>query len=357
MSQTFDYLIVGQGLAGSLLALELIKKGQKVLVVDNPAGQSASKVAAGIFNPITGKRFVKTWLADEIYPNLIPFYENLENEFGVKFLNNRPIFRPIETPKEQNQIIELCEKSEIVSFAKFENSPEELMKIIDCKFGGLSAKISGWLNVPIFLKTVKSHLQKSNQYISQYIDYKDIIVSKKAIIWQQFLFDKVIFCEGYSATVNPYLKWLPFNAVKGEVITINKNVNLKNHVLLKGIFVVPLGENNFKVGATYNWTDKTDEITEVGRLELENKFEKLLGSPFEIVAQNAGIRPATIDRRPFIGLHPAFENIGVFNGLGTKGVSLGPYFSAHFVDFLINNTQLMPEININRFSSLYLSSN
>jgi glycine/D-amino acid oxidase-like deaminating enzyme len=356
MNQSFDYLIVGQGLAGSLLAFELIEKGAKVLVFDNPNGPSSSKVAAGIFNPVTGKRFVKTWLCDEIYPNIIPFYESLEAKFGVKILHKLPILRPIESVKEQNQIIELADDPENESYVSYEQSPVEIKELTDSKFGVLSTKIGGWVDVPLFLETIKKYLLEKTSCINQVVEYEQFMIGNDSVNYQKFSFKKVIFCEGYSTINNPYFNWLPFNAVKGEVLNLKMDATLKNFILLKGIFVVPNPNGTYKVGATYNWVDKTSEITKDGRGEIEEKLRKLTKIDCEFVSQSAGIRPATVDRRPFLGLHPKFNSIGIFNGLGTKGVSLGPYFAQHFANFLINNEQLNSDVNINRFSSLYLSS-
>ncbi|HBA65740.1 MAG TPA: FAD-dependent oxidoreductase, partial [Methylococcaceae bacterium] len=54
-----DFLIVGQGLAGSLLAFELIQRNAQVMVVDD-GRENASEVAAGLINPVTGIRLVKS---------------------------------------------------------------------------------------------------------------------------------------------------------------------------------------------------------------------------------------------------------------------------------------------------------
>ena len=43
---------------------------------------------------------------------------------------------------------------------------------------------------------------------------------------------------------------------------------------------------------------------------LENKLKAILDVNFKTIDHFAGIRPATKDRRPFIGTHPEFENIG-----------------------------------------------
>jgi glycine/D-amino acid oxidase-like deaminating enzyme len=118
--------------------------------------------------------------------------------------------------------------------------------------------------------------------------------------------------------------------------------------------VIPLGDNQYRLGATYTWDELDNIPTEIGRNNLTEKYQKLMKPSMEILSHQAGVRPATKDRRPFIGMHPEFENIGIFNGLGSKGVSLAPYFAKQFVDFLVYQKELHPEVNINRFASLYL---
>ncbi|MES2795183.1 MAG: FAD-dependent oxidoreductase [Bacteroidota bacterium] len=356
MSQSFDYLIVGQGLAGSLLAHKLIEKGANIAIIDNPNGASSSKVAAGIFNPVTGKRFVKTWLCDDIYPKIIPFYQSLELKFGSKFLHLIPIVRPISNNKEQNIVIDLCDDHQNEPYIEYLPSPTEISKTIQSKLGVLSTKVGGWLDVNIFLDSIKSYLFIRSNYIESQFDYTKLEIKKDYVIYNNCVFKKIIFCEGYSTVNNPFFDWLPFNAVKGEVLNLKMDLPLKNFILLKGIFIVPTGNENYKVGATYNWSDKLPETTDEARIELEEKLNKIINVKYEVLSQKAGIRPATIDRRPFLGLHPKHETIGIFNGLGTKGVSLGPYLANEFSNFLLNSEQLNEDININRFSSLYLSS-
>jgi glycine/D-amino acid oxidase-like deaminating enzyme len=120
--------------------------------------------------------------------------------------------------------------------------------------------------------------------------------------------------------------------------------------------VIPLGDNQYRLGATYTWDELDNIPTETGRNNLTEKYQKLMKPSMEILSHQAGVRPATKDRRPFIGMHPEFENIGIFNGLGSKGVSLAPYFAKQFVDFLVYQKELHPEVNINRFASLYLGT-
>jgi glycine/D-amino acid oxidase-like deaminating enzyme len=356
MPQSFDYLIVGQGLAGSILAYELLKTGANLTIIDNSDGESASKVAAGIFNPITGKRFVKTWLCDEIYNTIIPFYSQLELELNTQFLYQNQIVRPISNIKEQNQLISLANEPENEKYIEFKTNISEISSITNINYGLISTKIGGWIDVPTMLISMKNLFQKNTNYIDQIFDYQLIEFKNDGIFYKENKFKKIIFCEGNGALQNPYFNWLPFNTVKGEILNITMDSPLKNYILLQGIYIVPTINDQYKVGATYNWVDKNTEITYDGRNELELKLKKLLKNNYQTISQHAGIRPATIDRRPFIGLHPKHRCISIFNGLGTKGVSLAPYFAKDFTNFLINGTQLNSDVNINRFSSLYLSS-
>ncbi len=356
MTQSIDYLIVGQGLAGSILAYEILKTGATLSIINDTNGECASKVAAGIFNPITGKRFVKTWHCDEIYPTIIPYYSRLEQELSFKFLHQNQIIRPISNIKEQNQLISLADDSENEKYIEFKSNITEIAAFSNMNFGAISTKIGGWVDVPALLNILKKHLEKTTNYLNQIFNYELIEFKNDEIFYKEIKYKKIIFCEGNGALKNPYFNWLPFNTVKGEILNIDMDSALKNYILLNGIFIVPISNEIYKVGATYNWADKSSEITKEGRNELELKLKKLLKNNYQIISQQAGIRPATIDRRPFVGLHPKYENIAIFNGLGTKGVSLAPYFAKEFTNFIIKGSQLNPEININRFSSLYLSS-
>ena len=208
--------------------------------------------------------------------------------------------------------------------------------------------------MPFLLENFQIYFQSKNAFLSEEFNYNDLLVAKNVIKWKNYTFEKVIFCEGYAVHNNPFFSYLPFNAVKGEVLQMHIDDFETDKIYSKNIFLVPLGNKKYKVGATYNWDDKTDQKTENGKAEILEKFNKLNLKNSKILEHEAGIRPSTIDRRPFIGLHPEYKNLGIFNGLGTKGVSLAPYISNIFVNYLKNNKDILDEVNINRFSSLYL---
>jgi glycine/D-amino acid oxidase-like deaminating enzyme len=341
-----DYLIVGQGIAGSLLAYFLIKKNKKVLIVDEINTASASRIAAGIFNPITGRRFVKTWMADEIFPFAEASYRELELFIGKNF------YHKINTIRNFGGKAELREwelKCNMPSYSSYLGEKVNKKLIIENEFGFIEIKKSGWVDIQTFTKGFRDRILEEKILLDTELDALELVFKDNRVMWKGFSFSKVIFCEGYKVLENPFFKQLPFTHAKGEILTIHAKKLKLEKILSKGIFILPIGKRLFKVGSTYNWTDLDENPTENGKIELLDKLEKIIGNKFEIVSHRAGIRPTVKDRRPVLGFHPVFSNIGIFNGLGTKGVSLGPYFASHFAEYLEENTPLIPEVDINRF--------
>lgn len=335
----FDYIVVGQGIAGTLLDWFLEKRNRTVLVVDNYNPSSSSQVAAGIFNPITGRRFVKTWLADEIFPFAEKTYRELEQKLDCQCYFPKPILRKINGELERKEWQQKKVLNEYKPYLLAEND-ESTVQITH----------GGYVDFNILLRVFREKLRKENRIVETNFDYNDMILGRDSITWNEFTAQKIIFCEGYRVFDNPFFKSLPFTYAKGEILTIRAEELSQVEVVSSGIFVLPVGKNLFRVGATYNWKDRSEKPTKEGKKELSEKLEKLIGKNYEIVDQKAGIRPTVIDRRPIIGLHEEFKYIGIFNGLGTKGASLGPYLANHFSEYLEEGKPLMDEISLGRFS-------
>lgn len=336
-----NYSIIGQGLAGSILAYFLLKEGQNVKIFSSPDIASSSKVAAGIYNPVTGKRLVKTWLADEIFPFLEDFYPQLEKELNAKFFFPMPIFHPfpdVATQKFFKSDHVQDDFSDFCSLA-FENVSRK--EIVSSPLGGITMKHAGWVDLKVMLNAFRGYFLEKNILFETNESPK----TSENI---------TLFCEGFNGKFNPYFNYLPFNPVKGEIVDIEiQNLDLQE-IINQGVFVIPLEKDKFRLGATYKW-DVLDFVpTDDGRNSLIEKYQKLMKPQMRILSQQAGVRPATKDRRPFLGMHPKTKNIGIFNGFGSKGVSLAPFFGKQFMDFLVYQKELHPEVNINRFASLYL---
>ena len=344
--EKFDYLIVGQGIAGSLLAYFLLKRNKKILVVDEINTASASRIAAGIFNPITGRRFVKTWMADEIFPFAEATYQDLELFIGKKVYHKLNVIRKFGGKAEFREWELKCN---MPGYAAYLEDNRSKKSVADNEFGFVEIKNSGWLNIQNFTEGFRNRLLEEKMLLETELDCLDFIFKDEQVFWGNYTFSRVIFCEGYRVMGNPFFKQIPFTHAKGEILTIRAKRLKLEKILSKGIFILPLGNHFYKVGSTYNWDDLDEKPTEEGKNEIIEKLEQLIGNKFEIITHRAGIRPTVRDRRPILGLHPVFVNLGILNGLGTKGVSLAPYFANHLVEFLEDGAELLPQVDIKRF--------
>ena len=340
-----DYLIIGQGIAGSCLAYELIKADKKVLVIDNHHRNSSSKIAAGIFNPLVFKRLTKSWLADELRPFLNEFYPELEAFLGVKFYHKKEILRVFSSVEEQNN---WSAKSEAMPQFLSDEILVDVDGRISAPFGAGKVKNSGHVEVCKLLDAFRRWLTKNDLLLEEKFEFNELKTDKTKVEYKGIAAEKIIFCEGHQATENPVFDWLPFVPAKGEMLIIKAELPT-DYIINSGCFVLPLGNKLFLIGSTYEWADLTPKPTKKGKNELLEKLGKTVSVHFEVIDHVSGIRPAMKDRRPLIGMHPKFKNIGIFNGLGTKGIMLAPYFARQFCGFLQGRNEMNKQVTIERF--------
>ncbi|MFN8577184.1 MAG: FAD-dependent oxidoreductase [Candidatus Sericytochromatia bacterium] len=343
----YNFLIVGQGLAGSLLTYQLIKQNKSFLVIDDNSKLSSSKVAAGMFCPVGGKRMLKTWLADNLIEKLDKVYTELET-----FLNTTFYYK--------QDIIQYFNDNELEHFNKLINIPknDERSIYIDLNkktfkniydSSSITIKDGGWVNTEILLNSFEHYLKSNNYLINNLIDYKKIQKIDNKWIYNDFSFDNIVFCEGYKSINNPFFNYLPFQLSKGEVITVNIKEMPNEFILKKGVYLVSLDNETYKVGASYEWKDLSLDSTEKGVEFIKNKLNTLIKSDYIINNKLVGIRPTILDKKPLLGEHSENKNMYIFNGLGTKGVMLAPYFSEVLIDFILNKKPLPLEVDIKRF--------
>ena len=347
----YDYIVVGQGIAGTMLSHFLIENGQKILVIDNHHLTASSKVAAGIVNPITGRRYVKSWMFDTLLDFAQKTYQTLSEYLNIDCFEERNIVRVLFNNKEAN---DFYARSGEVGYDKYmlENATmSDYEDMLNPVFSLGEVTHSGKVNLGEILIAFRQKLEANNQLLSEQFDFQQLSIQKDSIQYKSIEANNIIFCEGIKGTENPYFNHLPFNGAKGQVLIVRIPNFQPNKIFKHRLFFVPLEKDLFWVGAT-NENQYTDDIpTEKGRLSLEKKLQKIVKVPYEVISHQAAIRPNIKDRRPLIGQHPSFSKVFIFNGLGTKGSSLAPYFAHHFVNHLLYQSPLMKEVNIERFDT------
>ncbi len=349
-TSTYDFIIVGQGLAGSILAITLIKKGYSVCLIDEQKDTSSSKVAAGIWNPIVFKRLTKSWFADEVIPELYTFYKYCESKLETRLIYQKTIIKELVNDNEEKFWLKQVEKNK----PYLDKTIVENLNITNTDFISKSASVlsSGHLDVNTFLNSVCQFLLRHQVFISEFFDYTQLVITANEVKYKKLTATQIIFCEGYKVSNNPHFNWIPLKPAKGEVLIIKMDhFVLNDHIINKGIFILPLGNQLYKVGATYDWDDLTEIPTFNKKQELINKFSELITCPYTIISHQAGIRPSAIDRRPIIGGHPNYKNMFVFNGFGTKAVMLAPYFAMHLLEHILHKKDLLKEVDLKRFKN------
>jgi glycine oxidase len=345
----FDYILVGQGLAGSMLYWFLVKEGKKVCVIDKFNPSSSSRIAAGIIHPVTGRRIVKTWMADVLIPFANKAYEEIGNHFNQKVFSKKNILELISSPKEVNDWNNKMASAELKGYLENEKKDDLYRNYLTEDFKKVTVTNSGWLNISKMLSLFRDEMKDREILLEENFDYDSMATTEAGVTYKGIEADKLIFCEGAAAVRNPYWMHLPFLLSKGELLTIRSSEMKLEHIITKTIFILPVGEGLFKAGSTYSWNDLDDVPTSQAKENLVAQLKKIIRVPFEVVDHKAAIRPTVKDRRPFIGLHPQNKTVGIFNGLGTKGVLLAPFFAHHFSENLEGKIDLIKDVDVQRF--------
>lgn len=341
-----DYLIIGSGLAGIAFAETCLLEHKKIMVL-NDSSQNSTTIAGGLYNPIVLKRFTKIWEAEAQLAISIPFYKKLEDKLGTTFLYEIPLLRKLNNIEEQNNWFAASDKPNLSKYLSGELETLNNKAVqSNYKFGKVHE--TGFLDTKKLKESYTNYLITKNCYSEQTFDYSKLEINEDFIEYKDIRAKQIVFAEGFGIHNNPYFNNLPLDGTKGELLII-KSEDLKlKEIINSSIWILPLGNNLYKVGATYNWQDKTNQKTEAGKLELLTSLKELITCDFEVVEHLAGVRPTVKDRRPLLGKHHQHNHLYILNGLGTRGVLFAPYLSDKLFQFIENKTELDNEISIER---------
>ncbi|MDD3004976.1 FAD-dependent oxidoreductase [Flavobacterium sp.] len=341
-----DFLIVGGGIAGLCFAETCIQNNKSFLVLSDDS-QNSSRIAGGLYNPVVLKRFTSTEDALLQIDYLDEFYTIIENRLQIQINFPLPLLRKFFSIEEQNNWFQAADQPLLSPFLKttliHNNIP-----FIESKFNYGQVLRTGYLDTSLFLDTYQNYLLKLDLFKKETFDYARLIVEKEHVAYNNIQAKNIIFAEGFGVHSNPFFSYLPLDGTKGELFVIRAPKLKLTEIINTSIFILPLGDDLFRVGATYNWKDKTDIPTQEGRDELIFRIKEILQCDFEIVSHLAGVRPTVKDRKPLLGNHENHKNIYVLNGLGTRGVLLGPYCCKLLFEYIENNKEIPLHYSIKR---------
>ena len=331
INKKFDFIIVGQGLAGTLLAHDLIEANKSVLIIDANLKASASRVAAGLINPISMKRCIEAMPSYYLTKCLDRFLD-LEKKLDSSFLKLKPLLRLFDSIETNNKWIDKYNNEGMSIYIK-ELLSKNSFSFLNDSFSSALVETAGQLDIKSFLDVSRSYFSKFYHLLDEKFDFSFFNDSK--ISYKNYSADTIVFCEGFRVMDNPYFNYLPITPTKGEVMTIKiPSLEYFDKVISKGVYIIPLGNYLYTVGATYNRTDFTDKLTKEGQAFLNKRIKDILNVDYEVINSMAGVRPTVKDMKPLIGMHPKNPNIAIFNGLGARGVLIGPFLSKQFSSML-----------------------
>lgn len=347
-----DYLIVGLGLAGIPLC-DILEENNRDFLVFDDASQQSSTVAGGLYNPVVLKRFTKVWKAEEQLNIALQLYKKLEEKLKVKLDYKEPLYRRFASVSEQNNWFEASDNPNLQPYLS-----TQLIKnthtCIKANYGYGEVLDTGRINTYLLQNEYKKYL--ANKFKDERFDYSFVELKDDYVLYKGIKARRIVFAEGFGLVKNPFFNWIKLKVAKGELLTIKAPELKIDFVLKSSVFVIPLGNDLYRVGATYEWEDITNRPSEKGKKELLEKLNTFLNCNYEVVDHVAGIRPIVADRKPLTGVHPEHSNLYVLNGLGTRGVMIGPYVADKLYNFIENKIPLEKEINIQRLKKQYKAS-
>ena len=344
MKKKVDFIIVGQGIAGTTLAFKLLKKNHSVHVIDNYDPNSSSSIALGLYNPLVLKWLTKSWEADNQLSDMFDYLDEFEKKFNTKINYKKNIHRLLNSTYDKNNWLE---KQTSPKRSSYMSKNLKFLNNINKPFGVV--KNSGWVDVKLMLDTFRNYL-KTNLLISdEHFIHDKLLFNDNSINYKQYSCKYLVFCEGSTVLKNNFFNYLDFKMTKGEIINFY-SPNLKiNEIIHSGVTTIPLGNDNYIAGSTFNRDIQDLKCTAESKNEIIDKIKKIKDFKFVINSQRIAVRPSVSDRRPIIGSHYKHKNIFLMNGLGSRGVLMASYLANILFSNILRKEKINPEINVKRF--------
>jgi glycine/D-amino acid oxidase-like deaminating enzyme len=364
MDHRTEILIIGQGICGTFLSWELHRAGVPHIVIDEQRPDTASRAAAGLINPVTGRRIVKTWMIDELLPFAREAYRQIGTTLGGSFMGPVDVVDFFSTPQMRLAFLDrYAEDPQYLRLPEDEHDWDERF----CYGLGYGLISPCYLvDLPGLLAAARQWMREQGVLREERFVREELVVEGK-VLYRDIVARRVIFCDGIESSGSAFFSRLPFAPNKGEALIVDipglvggagesGNAGLGNgaggRIFKKGITLAPWQDGLYWVGSSYEWSFTHAEPTEAFRKRTEAALQEWLKLPFRTVRHIASVRPATLERRPFVGFHPLYPAVGILNGMGTKGCSLAPYFAHQLVQYMTAGEPIRPDADVRRFGKI-----
>lgn len=340
-----DILVIGQGIAGTVLSLLLEEAGYDVHIIDKGHKGSSSIVAAGMWNPISFKRLVFSWRNSDVLPLVYSTYPRFEEKLKASFFHPMPLMRLFPDQASAND----WDMKPLLSDYLTHRGDELLDRHVKAPYGYGSVEKCGWLDLPVFLDAARRYFSEKGMLTEDEVVETEINSTSDLVCVKHFEADRLVVCNGSLMDTWKMFSHLPLIRTKGQVVDLRTQDFSLQSIVNFGHFIIPKEENTIRLGSTYEW-DETDEApTPAVRQLLTDSLDAHCKLTWTLSEHRAGFRPAMRDRRPVAGFLPNAPRIGLINGLGSKGVMLTPFVAQQLISHLQTGAALDKEIDHARF--------
>jgi len=316
MNESGHWLIAGQGLAGTCLALEFLDRKIPFQIIDSGRGGS-SRVAAGLINPITGKNFEPSWLIQDFHPTAVAFFEHMGKTFGERIWHPLPVMRLASSEKEWAKI---SNKFDLPQTRRWLHESQAATPDGFC--GSVTLEGGGWVDTARFLSLTRDYFERLGIIETRQLDTTTAHPQR-------------ILCQGAQGLIQDQLG--KHRCAKGEILTLEAEWQETHIRIGAGGWLIPIGQGRFRVGSTYEWKDLDEIPTDHGITRISEITAKLGGPSFKIIDHVAGVRPILRRSQPLIGKNTAGD--WIFNALGSKGTLYAPKMATMLTDWISNGKE------------------
>lgn len=346
-----DALIIGQGVSGTFLSYFLQRENKSVVVIDQPRADAPSRVAGGIINPVTGRRMVTVWMVEELFPFVWKTYNEIGHLLNVPAISQKTIIDFFPNPFMRESFLKrINQQNDYVHSYPEQN---HFNTFFNYEFGCGEIKPAYIAHLEVLLPAWRAHLKQQGNLLEENFDTAQLQLQEDSVTYKDITARHIIFCDGSWGGENPFFSQLPFAFNKGEALVVEIPGLPNQHIYKKAMLLSPMAQQDlFWLGTSYEWDFTNSDPTEEFRKQAEKTLQHWLNIPFKVIDHTAAIRPATVERRPFAGLHPVHKNVALLNGMGTKGCSLAPFFAKQLSDHILYKTGITAEADINRYKRI-----
>lgn len=349
----FDYIIIGQGICGTWLSYYLQKEGRSVLVIDNALPGTASHIASGIINPVTGRRVVATWMIDELLPFVWEAYSEIGNFLQQECITQKNILAlPAAVDMKEAYQKRIAENNGFIKEVSLQKE-DELKKHFSFIFGSFEISPVYLVHLRPLLHAYREKLKSSHSLLEESFDEKYLSIQDDIIQYKNISSQKIIYCNGIHSYTSSYWKNLPATFIKGEALVAEiKGLSAENIYKPGPLTIAPWYDGLWWIGSSYENNYMDDKPSPVFYRQKQRELSMYFKTEVKITDHISSVRPASVERRPFAGLHPFQPELGILNGMGTKGCSLAPWFAKQLAVHLTQNILIDPSADIKRFNRL-----